>query len=310
MSRIAFLTLVLARSHDVPPSRRRAAWSRPCISARDPGARPARRACRRRRSAARETPACCRRPDLFEADEHADAVIDVDDEVADLQIAQVREKSLGRGAAPFGRATLFLEDIGLGVDLQARIRQAEAARQDRRRRRGPLRTARLRRARPESRRRRTPSATRWSVRRGPAWPPRTASPRRASCGRLISATQSAKAAAHFDASADSGCRGSCASHPRSDRRPTARRGRDATAQWPNRDARRLVQSAISSLGGVTSPRLRSACPGLTTGAVTSISARHAPTSFRVVCGAQLIPLFSGTTRVLCAVTFAFANGCR
>ena len=67
--------------------------------------------------------------DLLQADEHADAVIDVDDEVADLQIAQVGEKRLGRRAPPLGRAALFLEDVGLGVDLQAGVGQPEAARQ-------------------------------------------------------------------------------------------------------------------------------------------------------------------------------------
>ena len=67
--------------------------------------------------------------DLLQADEHADAVVDVDDEVADLEVAQVGEKRLRRRAAPLGRAPLLLEDVGLGVDLQARVRQAEAARQ-------------------------------------------------------------------------------------------------------------------------------------------------------------------------------------
>ena len=37
--------------------------------------------------------------DLLQADEHADAVIDVDDEVADLQVAQVREKRLASPTA-------------------------------------------------------------------------------------------------------------------------------------------------------------------------------------------------------------------
>jgi hypothetical protein len=40
--------------------------------------------------------------DLLQADEHADAVVDVDDEVADLEIAKIGEKRLGRRAAAFG----------------------------------------------------------------------------------------------------------------------------------------------------------------------------------------------------------------
>ena len=66
---------------------------------------------------------------LLQADEHADAVVDVDDEVADLQIAKIGEKRLGRGPAAFGCAPLFLEDVRLGVDLQAGIRQPESARE-------------------------------------------------------------------------------------------------------------------------------------------------------------------------------------
>ena len=67
--------------------------------------------------------------DLLEADEHADAVIDVDDEVADLQVAQVREKRLGGRAPALRRAALFFEDVGFGVDLQSGVGQPEAARQ-------------------------------------------------------------------------------------------------------------------------------------------------------------------------------------
>ena len=67
--------------------------------------------------------------DLLQADEHADAVVDVDDEIADLEIAQIRKKRLGRGAPALGRAALLLEDVGFGVDLQARVGQPEPARQ-------------------------------------------------------------------------------------------------------------------------------------------------------------------------------------
>ena len=65
--------------------------------------------------------------DLLQADELADAVIDVHDEVAHLQVAQIREKRLGRRAAALRGAPLFLEDVGLGVDVERRVRQAEAA---------------------------------------------------------------------------------------------------------------------------------------------------------------------------------------
>jgi hypothetical protein len=53
----------------------------------------------------------------------------MDDEVADLEIAQVGEERLGRRAPPFGGAAFFLEDVGLGVNLETGVRQAEAARQ-------------------------------------------------------------------------------------------------------------------------------------------------------------------------------------
>ena len=67
--------------------------------------------------------------DLLQADEPADAVVDVDDEVADLQVAEVRqERAVGR-SAPFVRAALFLEQIAFGEQPQVRVRQMEAARQ-------------------------------------------------------------------------------------------------------------------------------------------------------------------------------------
>ena len=59
--------------------------------------------------------------DLLEADELADAVIDVDDQIADLEIAQVGEERGGRRSllAGAGLAPLFVEDVGLGVNLEA-----------------------------------------------------------------------------------------------------------------------------------------------------------------------------------------------
>ncbi len=53
-------------------------------------------------------------------------MIDVDDEIADLEIAQVGEKRLRGGAVPFGRPALFVEDVGFRVDLQAGGRQSKA----------------------------------------------------------------------------------------------------------------------------------------------------------------------------------------
>ena len=104
-------------------------------------------------------------------------MIDVDDEIADLQIAQIGEKRLRRrrGAAPARAAPL----------RRRRPRRRSGGRRpadgnrarDCRSRRAPPRTARPPRVRPESRRSRIPSAARSCARRGPASPPRTASSR-------------------------------------------------------------------------------------------------------------------------------------
>ena len=67
--------------------------------------------------------------DLLEPDEHADAVVDVDDVIADLEIAEVREEGLrGRRAALVADA-LLVEDVGLGKQPHLRGGQAEALRQ-------------------------------------------------------------------------------------------------------------------------------------------------------------------------------------
>ena len=136
---------------------------------RDRAARPGRTACPRRRSAARGTPASRSMApiaDLLQPDELADAVIDVDDQIADLQIAQIREERLRRGSPPLGRAALLLEDVGFGVDLQPGVGQAEAARQaaDRDQHRGVARV--LGALDRNGERRRIPSAARSSARRG------------------------------------------------------------------------------------------------------------------------------------------------
>ena len=56
-------------------------------------------------------------------------MIDVDDEIADLQVAQIRQERLGRRATPIGRAPLLVEDVRFGVDLQPGVRQPESPRQ-------------------------------------------------------------------------------------------------------------------------------------------------------------------------------------
>ena len=78
---------------------------------------------------ARRRPAAATLESALQADELTDAVIDVHDQIADLQIAKVGEKGLREIAPLLGRVTFFLEDVRLGVDLQGRVRQPEAARQ-------------------------------------------------------------------------------------------------------------------------------------------------------------------------------------
>ena len=69
------------------------------------------------------------RGELLQPDELADPVIDMDHEVANLEVAQVGQKRLGE-AAPLLRGTTFLfEDIRLGVDLQRRVGKTESSRQ-------------------------------------------------------------------------------------------------------------------------------------------------------------------------------------
>ena len=48
-------------------------------------------------------------------------MIDVDDEVVDFEVAQVREERLGRGATAFRRAAFLFEDVGFGPDLQSGV---------------------------------------------------------------------------------------------------------------------------------------------------------------------------------------------
>ena len=67
--------------------------------------------------------------DLLQADELADAVVDVHDQVADLEIAQVGEER--RGQRPFARRAaamaILFEDVAFGVQGQAGIGETHAA---------------------------------------------------------------------------------------------------------------------------------------------------------------------------------------
>ena len=56
-------------------------------------------------------------------------MIDVDDEIANLQVAQVGEKRLRETAALLRRAALLFEDIRLCVDLQSRVGKTESSRE-------------------------------------------------------------------------------------------------------------------------------------------------------------------------------------
>ena len=59
--------------------------------------------------------------DLLEADELANAVIDVDDQILDLEVAQVRKECRGQGALSTlsTLAALFLKNVGLNIKLEA-----------------------------------------------------------------------------------------------------------------------------------------------------------------------------------------------
>ena len=67
--------------------------------------------------------------DVAETDERADAMVDMHDMVARLQIAEVGKERAGDRLLPSPDQVLVVKEIRLGVDLQPRIRQAEAARQ-------------------------------------------------------------------------------------------------------------------------------------------------------------------------------------
>ena len=130
MSRIAFLTRVLAFSQVVPPS---------LSSAGRGGAgvlldqvEPLDRDEELVVAGVAELHELLRlEPDVdpLEPDEHADAVVDVHDEIADLEIAEVGQERAGRRAAALVDLPLFLEDVGLGPELQRGLGQPEPARE-------------------------------------------------------------------------------------------------------------------------------------------------------------------------------------
>ena len=65
----------------------------------------------------------------LQPDESADAVVDVDDEVVEFEVAEVGDERAGGRLAAFVNAPFFLEEIGLGKDQQARVHQVEPARE-------------------------------------------------------------------------------------------------------------------------------------------------------------------------------------
>ena len=97
---MAFLTRVFARSHVVPPSRSSGGLRRAGVLLDE--VEPLDRDEQLVVAGVAELEELLRAvadADLLQADEHADAVVDVDDEVADLEVAQVREKRLASPTA-------------------------------------------------------------------------------------------------------------------------------------------------------------------------------------------------------------------
>ncbi len=130
MSRIAFLTRVLAFSQVVPPRRSRAGRAAPVYfctrSSRSTGHEELVFA-----GVAKLHELLRIEPDVdpLEADEVPDAVVDMDDEVAGLEVAEVGQERARRRLAALVNLAFFLEDVGLGPELELGFRQAEAAAQ-------------------------------------------------------------------------------------------------------------------------------------------------------------------------------------
>ncbi len=66
---------------------------------------------------------------LLQAHESADAVVHVDDEIARLEVPQIRQEGARGRGTPLLPAPLFFEDVGVGEDLEARVRQSKAPRE-------------------------------------------------------------------------------------------------------------------------------------------------------------------------------------
>ena len=63
----------------------------------------------------------------LQTDEAADAVVDVDDEIAALEIAEVRqERASDRFPPPLLGEAFFFEHVAFGVELERRLGQPEA----------------------------------------------------------------------------------------------------------------------------------------------------------------------------------------
>ena len=131
MSRIAFLTRDFAFSQVVPPSRSSAGRAPPVyfwieIEALDRHEQLGVVVVAELEKFLRALAAA--HAELFEADELADPVIHVHDEIAHLEVAQVGEKRLGHARASLAGTALLVEDVALDVDLQRRVGEPEPAR--------------------------------------------------------------------------------------------------------------------------------------------------------------------------------------
>jgi hypothetical protein len=131
MSRMAFLTRVFAFSHVAPPSLSSAAADPPVYFWTRSSARARRTTCLAGVAEFHELLLVLARAeaDLLEADEPADAVVDVDDQIANLQVPEVGEECAVRRSAAFVRPAFLFEEIALGENAQVGVGQMESARE-------------------------------------------------------------------------------------------------------------------------------------------------------------------------------------
>ena len=131
MSRMAFLTRVLAFSHVVPPSLSSAAARAAGVLLNE--IEPLERDEQLVVAGVAELHELLRAPgpaptaELLQADEPADAVVDVDDEIADLEVAEVGQERASRRRRRSCDAAFLFEQIGLGEQPQLR-RRADGSR--------------------------------------------------------------------------------------------------------------------------------------------------------------------------------------